>query len=160
MEENNNMTEKIEEEQSHRSSHHGSHYSSHHGSHHSSHYRSHSGSGESKRRKSYDSQRKVVKRTYRKVKFQKFYKPLLGIGLFLAMIILFSVLIWAAFNPSPEVREAVERNKNVTENVSSEVRIKELEAEIDALNEEIDEYKSRISELEGKLAAEAVDSEQ
>lgn len=125
------------------------HHSSHHGSHHRS---RHSSRG--------DSQRRVVSRTYRKVKFQKLYKPLLGIILFFASIMFLIVLIWAMFNPSVEVREAVERNKNITESVSAEVRIKELEAEIEALNAEIDDYKTKIGELEGKLAvAEAVPQE-
>lgn len=146
-----NKQTKSKEEKSSRHSH-GEHHSSHHGSHHGSHHSSHHSSDKS-RHHHHDSQQRVVRDNYRKIKMEKVYKPILRVALFTVILGIFALLVWSVFNPSQEVKDAAERNKNVTASTVEEVRISELRAEIEALNAEIDEYKEKITELESKLEA-------
>ena len=149
-----NNFEKIDREGEHHHSadghRHGEHHH-HHGGHGSKKYSGRGGSH-------HDSQQKVVKDRMREVRREKFYKPVLRVFFFVCLVALIIVLIWSILSPNRDSGDYSVDNRNVTETVKSDVKISELEAEIDSLKRRLTEYEKEIAALEEKLAASAQQS--
>lgn len=118
------------------------HHSSHHGSHHS----------DKMSRMYEDSQRRVVRNTFRKVRREKVYKPIFRVVLCLAILAVIVLFFWSVINPPANTYEREPDAEKVSENVS-------VEEKIDALKAEIETYKAKITELEGEIAELEGDSE-
>ncbi len=119
------------------------HHSSHHGSHHS----------DKMSRRYEDSQQKVVKDTFRKVRREKVYKPIFRALLGVIILVILILFVWSVINPPQEIAETKTNPETVSDNVALKVEVAELKAEIEALDERIQGYEQKIAELEGKLAA-------
>lgn len=132
------------------------HEKEHSGEHHHHHHHSSGSSG--KRHHHNDSQQKVVRQRLREVRREKFYMPIFRVLFIVGLIVIIIMLIWALFSPSPELGEVSRKETSVTENVRSDIKVSELQAELDALRKRLDEYEKEIASLEEKLAASTAES--
>lgn len=141
-------------EREHGEYHSGSSHHNHGGSHHRHHdgHRSERKRSERRTGSGKDSQKKVVRRRLREVRWEKFFKPILRVVFIAFLIALIVMIVWAIIAPNDDVQQAVKRETDTVEQVKTEIHIDELQAEIDELKKELEEYEERIFELEEKLA--------